>query len=438
MTRLRWTLLGSVLCGFVVAVVVALLVPRTEPSVASGGATPGPAPARDPARPRVARPDRLPGGPGWVRLRLTSPARIEVRMPDPRGGPPWAIQVFHAVRLTEPEGGGRPHVIGRPRCAVLGRLFRGRFGWIDASNTFRAFRPGELGGRSDCGSVLPDMKGNPTLHQLTRITDPNAPAARPLQAVAWGIVGPAGTPRLRVEGRPTRLATGTSGTFLAVVPHDRPVNLRLDVDYPGGGHVVLDTSPRGRALQQRRDLPIPFRPGGRLPAAGAHATLQLRLPDPSGGLPWGITAVPLEGGGWCVGSLARVVGDQAGDVDYRGGTFTAGMSSAQCGGPTRSRPLDYGWSGGGGFEGDPGGDPLPGRIARRTLRGLSSYSGSAAPSVREITIETPRDVRTLRPAGPARVFGAVYDGSFPAGRTVLTARMADGTTHREYIDNFLP
>jgi hypothetical protein len=438
MTRLRWTLLGSVLCGLAVAIAVALLVPRTEPSAASPGGAPRPAPAGDPARPRVAPARPAPSGPGWVTLRRSGPARIEVRMPDPRGGPPWAIQVFRAVRLTEPPGGGRPHVIGRPRCAVLGRLYRGRFGWIDASNTFRAARPGALDAPSDCGSVLPDMKRRPTLHQVTRITDPNAPAALPVQAVAWGIAGPAGSPRLRVDGRPARLATGPSGTFLAVVPHDRPVNLRLDVGYPGERPVVLDTSPRGRALAMQSYLPAPFRPSGQLPAAGAHATLQLRLPDPSGGLPWGIAAVPLDGGGWCVGALARVVGTQAGDVDYRAGTFTAGAPSEGCRAPTRARPLDYGWSGGGGFAAEPGADPLRGRIARRTLRGLSSYSGSAAPSVREITIATPRDVRTLRPSGPARVFGAVYDGSFPAGRTVLTARMADGSTHREVIDNYLP
>ena len=49
--------------------------------------------------------------------------------------------------------------------------------------------------------------------------------------------------------------------------------------------------------------------------------------------------------------------------------------------------------------------------------------------MREITIQTPRDVRTLRPAGPSRAFLVVYDGEFFSGNHMLTARFADGTTH---------
>ena len=57
-------------------------------------------------------------------------------------------------------------------------------------------------------------------------------------------------------------------------------------------------------------------------------------------------------------------------------------------------------------------------------------SGTAHPAVREITIETPRDVRTLRPAGPGRAFLVVYDGEFFAGSITVTARFTDGTAHR--------
>lgn len=78
------------------------------------------------------------------------------------------------------------------------------------------------------------------------------------------------------------------------------------------------------------------------------------------------------------------------------------------------------------------GDAEAARI-RRTLPGRTTISGSAHPDVRDVTIQTPRDVRTLRPSGRSRSFLAVYDGEFFSGKITLTARFADGTTSRHVM-----
>lgn len=50
-----------------------------------------------------------------------------------------------------------------------------------------------------------------------------------------------------------------------------------------------------------------------------------------------------------------------------------------------------------------------------------------------ITLRTPRDVRTLIPAGPAHAFITAYDGFFYDAAITATIRMRNGTTHTEPI-----
>jgi hypothetical protein len=285
---------------------------------------------------------------------------------------------------------------------------------VDATNTFRPVGVDLRGAPNWCGPRRPDAGRVPMLEVVTRITDPAVGAARPVQAVAWGIAGPAGRPRLTVDGAPSPAATGPSGTFLAVVGHDRPPDVRLHVTYAGAPalDVVRHVATRG---------------------------VELRLPDPNGGLPWGIGAIPERGGGWCPSALGRIVGDRVGGVDFELGTFSEVPSRRvrTCGVdglPNRRHPLLVSW-GGGEVTGAIGDDPAPGRIARRTLPGTFQIAGIALPAVREVTIATPRDVRTLRPSRRAHAFAALYDGSFPTGRVVLTARLADGSVRRQVIEN---
>jgi hypothetical protein len=432
---LRSGLLASIVTGALIAVAVALLVPRTQPSLAADVLTGRSAPIGDVAHPRVAPARRELHGPGRVILRTASNPRIEARLADPLGGPPWAIRAFEAVRLVR-DPGESPHVIGRPRCAQLGRLYRGRFGWVDVRNTFRPVGISYRGAPYWCGSILPDERRNPQFDTVTRITDPAGGVARPTEAVAWGIVGPAGTPRLEVDGRTAQLSTGASGSFLAVVPHDHTPFLQLAIDYANGPPLVQHDPPRP---SEQPPLPGPRLGPTQSPRRLARPQLDLRLPDPNGGLAWGVSAVPASGGGWCSSRLGRIVGDRVGAVDYELGTFHE-LYPSSCPPqhprpdalPNRRHPLDFMW-GGAGPDGEPGEDPEGGRVARRTQRGIFELSGHALATVREITIASPRDVRTIRPSPRTHAFAALYDGSFPTGKILLTSRMVDGTTRREVI-----
>jgi hypothetical protein len=406
-TAIIRTCLAGALAGVAIAAVLAALLPRTEPSLAAQDRpadplAPQPAPAGDPRRPAVAPARNPPRGLGYVRLRAAGPVRIEARAADPRGGPDWAVRVFRGVRFAF-EG----HEIGRPRCGQLGRIHGGRFGWVDATNTFRPVPIGYFGAPVECGSVTPDMRRQPYVDVRTRITDPTRGAAEPIQTFAWGFAGR--DARVAIDGRDHPRTP--NGAFLAVLPAE--AEPEIEVRYPSG-----------RPLVRR---------------SAAAGTIEYRVPDPHGGLPWGLTGVPARRGGWCVGWPARIVGDRVGGVDYQLGTFNLGVNpSTACPEsrrpPTRGRPLQTSYGGGGGFAGESGQDPLPGRTARRTLRGMTTIVGVAHPDVRSITVASPRDVRTITPSPRAHAFALVYDGSFPTGKVVLTATLEDGTTKRETIE----
>jgi hypothetical protein len=53
--------------------------------------------------------------------------------------------------------------------------------------------------------------------------------------------------------------------------------------------------------------------------------------------------------------------------------------------------------------------------------------GMTLPSVKLITISTPRDVRTIAPSPRAHAFVTVYDGTFASGKITITATFANGT-----------
>lgn len=75
----------------------------------------------------------------------------------------------------------------------------------------------------------------------------------------------------------------------------------------------------------------------------------------------------------------------------------------------------------------PGTAPNPAQIQRRTLPGRTRIAGVAHPDVAEIELQTPRDVRLLRPTGPHRAYIAVYDGVFTGGKITARIRFKDGT-----------
>ncbi len=421
---IRRVIVIALLCGIAAGLALAAVLPRTEPSAAAPG-EPRPAPAGDPARPGTAPALPQKTDLGWVRLRATSRPRVERRLADPLGGPDWAVRTFTAERLVK-DPGEPPHVIGRPLCAQLGRIHGGRFGWVDAKNTFRPVGIGHRGAPIQCGSVLPDLQRQPYAQAFSRITDPEAPAARSLQTVAWGITGSAGRPSVRIRGRDISVPPTPHGVFLITAGADvQAGELTGRARYSSGG-------------------PVPLRFGG----GRGRGTVDLRTPDPNGGLPYGVTALPDPDRGWCASSQGRVVGDRVGAVDYELGILTdagadpngtcadrsgfgpPGLQAAPA--PTRARPLGLGYSSGAGYE-EIGLDPARGRTARRTLRGLTTIHGTAHPDVGSVTVASPRDVRTLRPSRRLHAILVIYDGTFPTGNVTLTATFRDGGTHRDTL-----
>jgi hypothetical protein len=139
-----------------------------------------------------------------------------------------------------------------------------------------------------------------------------------------------------------------------------------------------------------------------------------------------------EGGGSCTSAALRLVGDRAGRLNFTLHTLDdpPDLGCLRSGKPavlSRERPLDS-FATSGPEQLEEGGDPQLGRIARRTLPGLTIITGTAHPDVVTVTIVTPSDIRTLTPTGRTHAFLAVYDGTFPGGGLELIAEFADGTT----------
>jgi hypothetical protein len=415
---LRPLALIAVVVGLLAGVVAALVIPTTRVVGAARGASATPAQVV-PGTDTVARvaPARKPFGD--VELRPTGPVRIEARAADPLGGPEWAVRVFEARRVVRPAARrpGVDPVIGHGLCAQVGRIHDGRFGWLEADGTFRPVPVSEQGGSvSECGSLKPDHRGEATLNTLSPITEPHAPAARVKSTVAWGVAGAgARSVDLEIAGRAVTPPRTAHNAYLVVEgPEVDQTEIGGTATYAGGRRVKL---------------------GGRyhrIAGAGpgmAKVQLAARAPDPNGGLPFAMT-VARANGSWCTGSGGRVVGDRVGGVDFGRDilTETSFGGGGSCGdGDFHGHPVLLGYGGGGGDAVEEGGDTGgTGRIARRTQKGLMTFTGQAAPGVVAVTLETPRDVRTLIPSGPTRAIIAVYDGTFPTGSVKVTARFQDG------------
>ncbi|HWI73127.1 MAG TPA: hypothetical protein VNT55_14325 [Baekduia sp.] len=427
---LRPVALLGVILGLLVGIVAAIVIPQTR---ADDTATRTAAPPIDPGSNTVVRVAKaLRQSPDSVDLRATGPVRIEARAADPLGGPEWAVRVFEAERVVRP--GQRRHgvdpVIGHNLCAQLGRLHDGVFGWLEADGTFRPTPVGTPGGGSTslCASRRPDLGRDPWLLTLSPMTEPNAPAARVKSTIAWGLAGTgARNVALKLAGRAvTPPATPHHAFLVAAGPELDQHQIMGTITYAGGAAVRVPVRRGGPAFMGVD----PDATSGRAPRLAARA------PDPNGGLPFAMIAEPTADGGWCSSSGGRIVGDRVGGVDYARDILTevrfssgGGCSGggAQLKAAFRDHPVLMGWGGGGGDLAEEGGDTGgTGRIARRTQRGLTTFTGQAAPGVVSVTLETPRDVRTLIPSGPNHSIMAVYDGGFPTGALKITARFKDG------------
>jgi hypothetical protein len=430
--RLRPVLLIGAVVGLLAGIVAALAIPQTRAS-GSGGATAG-APVPDPGSSTVVRTAKAQAPAGDTALVARGPIRIEARAADPLGGPEWAVRVFEADRVVKPAARrpGVDPVIGHNLCAQLGRIHDGTFGWLDAAGTFRPVKIGIVGRgtTSWCGSRRPTVNGDPPLIAVSPITEPSAPVAQVKATVAWGLGGSgARAVTLHLAGRTVTPEATAHHAFLAVAgPEVDQRQVTATIAYPGGRTVRL---PRSRGL--------PGPPGG-----GGPVQLAARAPDPNGGLPFAMVASRATDGSWCTFAGGRIVGDRAGGVDYRQdvlsetqatGGGSCGVAPQQEASIFKVHPVLLGSSGGSGDTAAEGGDPGgTGRIARRTQRGLMVFDGPVAPGVVAVTLETPRDVRTLIPSGPTHAIMAVYDGSFPTGGIRIVARFKDGHTQVDRLD----
>ena len=418
---LRPLALTAIALGLMVGIVAALVIPTTRAGTPRGaGATPAAAIPGIDTVVRVLPARRIHGD---VEIRPAGPARIEARAADPLGGPDWAVRVFEAERVTR-KGTRRPGVspvVGHPLCAQVGRIHDGRFGWLEADGTFRPLRLGAQGGGvADCGSRLADLHGAPVLSTLSPITEPHAPAARVKTTIAWGLAGSAAENVTLKWGTRTLTPKRTrhNAYVIALGPEVSQRSITGTATYPGGRRVTLGA---GR-----------FAPVTGVGGPSGTAVLGARAPDPNGGLPFAMTVSRSSNGTWCFMTGGRVVGDRVGGVDYARDILTERLltGGGGCGGDAeafKEHPVLVGTVAVGGTTPEEGEDTGgTGRVARRTQKGTQLLSGRAAPGVVAVTIETPRDVRTLIPSGPGHAILAAYDGRFPTGTIRIRARFKDG------------
>ncbi|HEY2602577.1 MAG TPA: hypothetical protein VGI67_13550 [Thermoleophilaceae bacterium] len=423
---IRGFIAAALLAGVLAGVIAALAVPTHSRVTA-------PPPRISVLPPLKPKPDS-----GLVVLQVQKgSARIELTAPDPRGGPPFAIRAFRAVmRAPSPvHGPPRPgRLLGHDLCAQLGRIYRGRFGWIDAGNRFRPARFSYVGAPIECGERWRDKRNDPELTRTTLITNPLLANAQPTESVVWGIAGSLlrGV-SLQVDGVSTQpVKISKRGAFLAFADPSGPSKVTGNFGYAG-------RPPKTLTLDPARPLPV-SPPLNRYEHGIVLDSEQLeaRAPDPTGELPWGIEASRSTKGGYCPWDIGRVVGSRVGRIDYSLDTFTDSgvLPCLSKIGFTRKMPVQWNMTEG---ASDPdlevGSDPDLGRVALRTLPGRTVMSGLVSPDVREITIQTPRDVRTIVPSPRAHAFIVVYDGSFPAGNTDLRVTFSDGSHTVQHLGN---
>jgi hypothetical protein len=416
------TITAGVLAGAAGAAVQAKDAAPTAPQTKPAQAAPIPVSARPPGR--------LPDGrfaAGYVHYRVHH-TRVPVRIPDPAGGPDWALKSFDAERVTL----DRPartlagaKAIGHSRCVQLGRMQDGAFGWVYADGRFRRVPAGNEFALVQCtGFKRPRLSAE--LKTTLDLADPAEPKLS--RAVVWGIAPKATAVTVAGTGGADGAAQLAGGVFLEL--GDPAAKADDDARVEAGGH-RLRLGPTGPHFPPSFKIKFPT------PIPGSER-IEARAPDPAGGPGWGLPVAQTREGVPCVTQPAQVAGDRAGSIDLRLALMTGGgvVSASACR-PLQTKPdpkraCDVGW-GGGSAEELEGGDAFArrARTERRLLSGRTQVWGQCSDQVDRITVRTPRDVRTLAPSAVGHAFLAVYDGDFPAGKLQITAHLKNGKTWTE-------
>jgi hypothetical protein len=427
-------LLAALLAGVVVGSFAAAIATGSGTRKAAATATPTPTPApAAPVKVKLGPPkrpaDRLPGGGfngGYTHFLVDRGSlRLSPRVADPDGGPGWAVRTFTGQRMSirgDQPTLAHPVYRQRMRCAELVRTFRGRSGWV-FGNRFRATTPGAPGQLIECGSRA-HPKPIALFKTILTLIDTSEPQIA--HTVAFGLTPP-GTSTVKLNDR--ELPLGRGGGFLALLaPDQREDDLVVEFSLRGGGTARAPLAPP--EPDDPASLAIPVQ--DRLTPIPETERAEARAPDPAGGARYAVLAVDTKEGPTCVGQSGQVVGDRVGWIDATYGLFTPmHLHALQCvehaGALTRKEPCAINW-GGGGLDDPAQPPPLTrrARIERRIGEGRFQIVAACRDDVESVTIQTPRDLRTLVPSARAHVVFALYDATFPTGEAVLTAHFEDG------------
>ncbi|WP_354697305.1 hypothetical protein DSM112329_02928 [Paraconexibacter sp. AEG42_29] len=386
-----------------------------------------PAPLRQPATLTVSAGSVHARQPGDPRFEVRGPVRIALRVADPDGRPDWAVRLVESRAVVKTPG-APIYTSAWLRCAHLGRIVDGRFGWINDTGAFTPVAPTALDSvPHTCGSArrLAGRDAASDLISLIRTApDGEVDAAR---TVAFGRTGPATADvTLTDRGRPI---TGTvrGGAFLLFGPPDPgPRDLRLQLRFRGLASIDRDLSGirRGGPTDTgHQETPIP-----------GTERIAARTPDPAGGPPFGIAVSKAKTAGvWCPAQPRRVVGRRVGSLDRALGVFRAGVTAVTCPNDrfplTDDAPLRASISASQGRSDDAETD----RVQRRSQSGTTLISGQARSDVRTLEVATSRDVRTLQPDPVTGTFITAYNGELPLETVTITATLQDRTTRVQRI-----
>ncbi len=344
---------------------------------------------------------------------------ISRRADDPTGGPAWALRSWAArinPRVRVSGGGGARDLL----CFAIGIERGDRLVEPRAGGATRTVGTGLRDGRCNAPDWLTRHAAGSAVR--TYVDDPESPDPKPVRLVISGLLGyGVRSAELLGAGAPRALELGPRGTFLLVLgPQHAGAALRVR-QVRSNGRVETSTAGEfGIECKPRRGL-------------------SMRVADPDGAQSWvaGVGDVVeltpglrMGGGGGCR-YVGRAVGTRLGSI-HEGDTWLRygadGFSGAAIGRPgtawRRSLTLDVRGPGYGPSR-EPAGPVSRAQVARRTLPGRTVVSGRVSPDVTSVTLRTPRDVRTIRPA-PGGAFIAVYDGPFYGGAVRATAHLRGG------------
>jgi hypothetical protein len=361
-------------------------------------------------------------------LPIASTATETLRAADPAGGPEWVLRSWQGRPNNNVRGvGSEPF-----RCIELGVLWHGRLVEPSATPSARSQPLSSESGGCNRPKELERMRYTLTLESF--LDDPYQYTPVPARAVLSGML-PSGArdPVLLGAGPARTLPLDANDAFLVVLP-GRYWNARPRISYILDGRRVgkLHGGLGSRRYRLDTESPVP----------------QVRAPDPDGAAPWGFVATRN-----CHTAVGRIVAGRLATIQLSDGVLKAGAEltgwrSSCATHPTgleravsQREPVEFNEQQVGSGERPPRGERPPLRqpeVEWRTLPGRTIVTGVAQPDVVSVTIESPSDVRTLRPTGPLHAILAVYDGYFLRGQLTATVRLRSGRVLTEQIAHYGP